>query len=398
MNIGDLTPDPKNARKHNERNIGQIVESLQEVGASRSIVIDENNVILAGNGVTEAAAIAGIENVRIIEADGNEIIAVRRSGLTEEQKKRLALWDNRAAELAEWNLDQLYEDRDLLDGLFTKGEIDELLKGLGDEPQEDPGAQIDKAEELREKWQVESGQLWQLGDHRVICGDCTDAAVVERLMGGEKAQMVFTDPPWNVAIGKDSNPRHRQREGLENDSMSSVDFADFIGKAAVVLARHCEGDVYCVLGASEWPTLDSELRKAGFHWSATIIWVKDIFVLGRSKYHRRYEPIWYGWNKDGKSSFNGRRDLDDVWEIDRPRVSEEHPTMKPVELVQRAIENSSNSGDIVFDPFIGGGSTLVASEQLGRVCFSADIAPKYVAVTLERWSTMTGKTPVLVEA
>lgn len=202
--------------------------------------------------------------------------------------------------------------------------------------------------------------------------------------------MMFTDPPWNVAIGKDSNPRHRQRAGLDNDDLSPQDFRDFLSAFIRAAQPHIDGDIYCVLGASEWPTLDSVLREHGFHWSATVIWVKHQFVLGRAKYHRRYEPIWYGWHVKNKSSFCDARNLDDVWEIPRPTVSAEHPTMKPVALVERAIENSSRRGAIVFEPFSGGGSTIIAAEKTGRICYAIELSPAYVDVAVRRWQEFTG--------
>lgn len=261
----------------------------------------------------------------------------------------------------------------------------------------DDGPQTDVAEELCEKWGVQPGDLWLLGNHRLLCGDATSGGDVARVMGAEKAEMVFTDPPWNVAIGQDSNPRHRQRAGLCNDNLSQDGFEKFLSAFAEHMATYCKGDIYVVLGASEWPTLDVALRENGYKWSATIIWVKDLFVLGRSKYHRRYEPIWYGWHKSCKSSFCDARDLDDVWEIKRPRRSEEHPTMKPVELVARAIQNSSKNGGVVYEPFSGSGTTIIACEQLGRKCCAIEISPAYVAVALQRWADATGKTPVKLE-
>ena len=209
------------------------------------------------------------------------------------------------------------------------------------------------------------GDLWILGDHRLLCGDSTKPEHVARLMEGATARMLFTDPPWNVGIGQDSNPRHRQRPGLQNDSLPPEAFRAFLDGFVGAIKEHVTGDFYCVLGASEWPTLDSALRGHGYHWSATIIWVKDTFVLGRSKYHRRYEPIWFGWHTAGKSSFGDARNLDDVWEVPRPKRSEEHPTMKPVELVIRAIQNSSLAGDLVVDPF-GGSALDQAADLLNR--------------------------------
>jgi DNA modification methylase len=241
------------------------------------------------------------------------------------------------------------------------------------------------------------GEIWKLGEHRLICADSTKAETYEKLMLNEKAEMMFTDPPWNVAIGKDSNPRHRQREGLQNDDLSPEEFSKFLRDFATQAIKHIEGDVYCVLGASEWPNLDLNLREVGFHWSATIIWVKDMFVLGRSKYHRRYEPIWYGWNKKGKSSFQGSRTLDDVWEIKRPKRSEEHPTMKPVELMQKAIENSSSYGGIILEPFAGSGSTLLAAQTLGRKCYAIELEPLYCDVIIKRWQNLTGQEAERVE-
>lgn len=216
----------------------------------------------------------------------------------------------------------------------------------------------------------------------------------QEVNGGGKINMVFTDPPWNVAIGLDSNPRHRQREGLKNDSMSSEDFYAFLQKFSSALIGFNRGDFYCVLGASEWGNLDRSLRSTGYHWSATIIWVKDIFVLGRSKYHRRYEPIWYGWHEKSKSSYNGARDLDDVWEIKRPRVSEEHPTMKPIKLCARAIQNSSMDEDTVFDGFAGGGSTMMACEQMNRNFAGIELDPQYVDVCCRRYRNATSIEPV----
>lgn len=239
------------------------------------------------------------------------------------------------------------------------------------------------------------GKLVVKSKHRVMCGDSTKAEDVDRLMAGKTAIMMFTDPPWNVAIGEDSNPRHRQRTGLKNDNLSAEDFRSFLDSFIGVIKHHVSGDVYCVLGSSEWPTLDLAMRKQGYHWSATVIWVKDIFVLGRSKYHRRYEPIWYGWHEKGKSSFGTDRALDDVWEIPRPKRSEEHPTMKPVELVINAIRNSSRVGDVVVDVFGGSGTTLIASEQLDRAAFLMEISQSYCDVIVQRWQKFTGQETML---
>lgn len=238
------------------------------------------------------------------------------------------------------------------------------------------------------------GDLWICGKHRVYCGDSTNAGDVAALMQGEKAAMCFTDPPWNVAIGLSSNPKHRQREGMLNDNMPEAEFEKFVSGFARQLVDNVEGDLYCVLGASECPTLDKCLRAVGYHWSATIIWAKDTFVLGRSKYHRRYEPIWYGWHNSGKSSFCNRRDLDDVWEVPRPKRSKEHPTMKPVDLVRKAIANSSTVGDLVLDLFGGSGTTMIAAEYEERRAAMLELNPKYVDVIVRRYIQTTGRRDV----
>lgn len=201
--LADLTPDPQNARKHNPRNIGQVQSSLQKYGAARSIVIDENNQIIAGHGVVEAAGLAGIERVQVVEADGETIIAVRRTGLTKKQKIELGIADNRGAELAEWDTDVLkgWAGSDIdLKQFWNKAEWEQLVPPTAGNDAADPGAQVDKAAELQAKWGTALGQLWAIGRHRLLVGDCTVAGNVARLMGGEKASATITDPPYNVSI------------------------------------------------------------------------------------------------------------------------------------------------------------------------------------------------------
>ena len=390
--ISELIPYVANPRQITEKQSKDLKVSLDKFGLADPIIINTTNEIIGGHKRTEI-----MERLMSVAPDYEVDVRVPDRELTIDESRELNVRLNKNS--GEWDFDILannFDLDDLLEWGFEKSELD-LDLWVSEEPAADPGAQIDRAEELREIWGVETGQLWQLGEHRLICGDCTDKAVVDRVMGGDKARMMFTDPPWNVAIGKDSNPRHRQREGLQNDDMSSDEFSEFVSRFVSAFAANVVGDVYCVLGASEWPTLDLRMREGGFHWSATIIWVKDIFVLGRSKYHRRYEPIWYGWHESGKSSFNDARDLDDVWEIKRPKRSEEHPTMKPIELVERAITNSSSIGDVVFEPFSGSGTDIIACERLNRKCRAIEISEGYVGAAIQRWVDMTGGEPVLLE-
>jgi DNA modification methylase len=393
VDLKDLKPDSRNANKGTERGRRMVEKSLRNYGAGRSILLDRNGAIIAGNKTAEGAAAIGLTDVVVVESDGTRLVAVKRTDIDLDSKagRELAIADNRAGELGlEWDPAVLKGLDAELTEFWNDSELDHLMDGMAGFGQDAaaPDPQLDRAEELAALWGPKPGQTWLIGAHRLFCGDSTDPAAWRALMGNATAQMAFTDPPWNVGIGGDNNPRHRQRKGLANDALSAEDFAKFIGGFAGNLGNHLVGDLYCVLGASEWPTLDTQLRGAGFHWSATIIWVKDLFVLGRSKYHRRYEPIWYGWHSKSKSSFCGSRDLDDVWEIPRPRISDEHPTMKPIELVARAIRNSSERAGIVVDPFCGSGTTMVAAQTLGRSCYAIELEPKYVAVALQRLADM----------
>lgn len=234
------------------------------------------------------------------------------------------------------------------------------------------------------------GDIWQLGEHRLVCGDALDARVHDDVLQDESPRMVWTDPPWNVALGKHDNPKHKRR-AIANDDMPAGEFAKFLAAAVQAMVFDLSGDIYVVMSAKEWPAIDAALRAADMHWSATIAWIKDQFVMGRGNYHRRLEPIWYGWKEGERSSFCGARDLDDVWECPRPKASAEHPTMKPTELVARALLNSSKKGDVVFDPFAGAGSLILAAEQTGRRGRSIELDPGYCDVIVKRWEALTGK-------
>lgn len=368
-----------------------VKRSLEAFGQRKPIVARRSDsVVIAGNHTLQAAQALGWSEIAVVWVDDDDTTS-----------KAFALADNRTAELGN------YDEVALADLIGQVGSVDpDLLVASGWDLQsvQDLISRIEPSKQLVNPEETDSqppkvaksvlGDIWILGKHRVLCGDSTKRESFELLMSGKRATMMFTDPPWNVAIGLDSNPRHRQREGLKNDNLTSEQFSNFLKSFASHAIDFVDGDIYCVLGASEWPNLDSALRSVGFHWSATVIWVKDLFVLGRSKFHRRYEPIWYGWSKDGKSSFEGARNLDDVWEIPRPRRSEEHPTMKPIELMKRAIEASSAINKIVLEPFGGSGSTLLAAESTGRICYSIELEPVFVDVICRRFQEVTGIVPV----
>lgn len=239
------------------------------------------------------------------------------------------------------------------------------------------------------------GDIWVLGSHRLLCGDSTDSGRALELTGGQQAALCFTDPPWNVAYGTSQHPSWRRRE-IANDNLGDA-FPAFCSAfcGAIQRATQPGSALYLVMSAQEWPTIDSSLREAGFHWSSTIIWAKDSPVLSRKDYHTQYEPIWYGWRGDAPRLHPVTdRCQSDVWEIPRPRRSEEHPTMKPVALVARALQNSSSRGDVVFEPFAGSGTTLIAAEQSGRTCYAVELEPAYVDVICTRWQALTGNSPV----
>lgn len=408
--INDVLPDAQNARHHTPRNIAMIAASLQDVGAARSIVIDEDNHILAGNGTIEAAAQVGIERMQIVDADGDTIIAVRRRNLTPEQKQRLALFDNRTAELAEWDTDVLAallnEDAAILDGMWTDDEIGLLLDSLTPVPE--PGAGGDDFDTTPDAQQtrVQRGDLWQLGNHRLCCGDSTNAADVARLMGGDRCEMVWTDPPYGVAIGDKNKKLNAIRKSksikrnLVNDTLDEPALRALLDAAFAHAARHClAGGAWYVAAPAGPPHVlfGMALKQLGI-WHQTIQWVKNhaTFSPLGVDYHWRAEPIFYGWLPGAGHRYYGGRTQDTVWEIDRPVASPDHPTMKPIALVQRAVENSSQRHDLVYDPFLGSGTTLIAAERTGRRCYGMEIDPPYGDVILRRWEAETGQQAVKV--
>ena len=393
--ISSLLPDPRNARRHTDRNVDLITAALREVGAARSIVVDEDDVILAGNATVTAAAQAGIARVRIVEADGDELIAVRRAGLTPAQKRRLALLDNRAAELAEWDtavLASLSEDTDL-SGLWEEGELADLLAAaeapvalLGD-PEEVPELPTDPV--------TQSGDLSLLGSHRLLCGDATKRDDLDRLMAGERAVCLWTDPPYGVSYTgrtKDAltiaNDDAAGLEGLLRSSFGHV--TDVLVPGAAFYIAHPAGPLSLVFL--------QVVTEVGWKLRQTLVWVKDRLVLGHSDYHYRHEPILYGVlpgggrRGRGAAGWYGDDAQTSVFEIPRPSASPDHPTSKPVALVAAMVGNSTKPKDLVLDPFGGSGSTLIACEQLGRHGRLLELDPRYCDVVVKRWEELSGQT------
>lgn len=371
LSLADLTPDPQNARKHNPRNVGMLVDALHQVGAARSIVVDENGVVLAGNATIEAAAEAGIHRVKTVEADGSEIVAVVRRGLSKDQKTKLALYDNRVAELAEWNPEILSElAPEALEGMFSDKELAEILTQTGIEPK-DAEPQIDKAEELRQKWGTETGQLWVIGNHRLLVGDSTNKSDVGRMCADNKPLLMVTDPPYGLGGYAGRSGKKLAVAGDESDVRPLLES----------LPEAVHRYIW-----TEWSTYPVFLEVLGKPTSL-IVWGKPWFGMGNG-YRRQHEfCLYYG---DFKSTSES-----DLWLIDykseginstwqRTEKHDTHPTQKPLECMARPIRN--HSGD-VYDPFVGSGTTLVAAENLNRKCYAIEISPAYVAVCLERMTT-----------
>lgn len=238
------------------------------------------------------------------------------------------------------------------------------------------------------------GDVWLLGKHRLMCGDSTLIEDVKTLMAGNKVKIAFTDPPWNVDYGADSkHPSWKPRQIL-NDKMTSKQFAEFLYKAFTCQKEVSEAGcmTYIVMSGQEWGNLMNVMTDAGYHWSSTIIWKKDTLVLSRKDYHTQFEPIWYGWSEGSRLCPLSDRKQSDVWDIPRPKRSEEHPTMKPVVLVAKALMNSSHMGDVVLDLFGGSGTTLIAAEQTDRLCNMMELDPKYCDVIVKRFIESTQNT------
>ena len=397
--LADLTPNPRNARRHNPRNVGMLEKALGEVGAARSIVIDEHGVVLAGNATIEAAARAGIEKVQVVDADGETIIAVRRTGLTAKQKTRLALYDNRTAELADWDADVIADllatERELLDGLFADDELAELLDDLGEPETVDAEPQMDRAAELNKKWQVQAGDLWRIGEHRLLCGDSTKREDVERVLAGDVPVLMVTDPPYGVEYDAERRfvvGRQSVKGGavgkVTNDDRSDWREAWALFPGNVLYVWHA--------GVKSFIVADS-LMASGFAPRALIVWAKSsmvplpyginpVQVESLGLYHHQHEPCWYAFRQGASVRWIGDRTQTTLWEIDKPQKSETgHSTQKPLECMARPMRN--HDAPEVYDPFLGSGTTMVACENLQRKCRGIEISPDYCAVILERMAT-----------
>ena len=422
--ISDITPDSKNANKGTQRGRGLLEKSLRQYGAGRSIVVDKGGYVIGGNKTIDVAADLGLP-IRVVETDGEELVVVQRTDLDIDSAagRGLAIADNRASEASlDWDTEMLLElseggNIDLTD-FWKPEELEEMLGEWGDEPATDPGAQIDRADELRQKWGVESGQLWSLGEHRLICGDCTDADVVARLMDGEKAQLGITSPPY--AVGKEYEAgvtfaEHLQLlRGFANRVLQAIEaggfmFINFDEIAAQSHAAPMTGSKrHCIYPISKdyWKIFHEE---RGCDLYAQRVWYKPFNRLQQpfwsyktsTPHPQEWEHIWT-WRLpggDGDKVQDWDISVRAVWDTrnestdDKPLTR--HVAAFPVGIPERAMKAHSSEYDLIYEPFSGSGTTLVVSERLGRKCRAVEIAPGYVGVALERWAQMTGKQPQL---
>jgi DNA modification methylase len=378
-----LIPHARNARTHSEEQVAQIAGSIAEFGFVNPVLVGDDGVIVAGHGRVMAARKLGLSEAPVIVL----------SHLTPTQRRALMIADNQIATNAGWSDEMLAAelaalkdeafDLDLLG--FDDTEIDRLLAGTSDD-----AGDVDEAPEPPADPISRPGDLWICGEHRVLCGDAAVLADAEKVLGGELADMAFTDPPYNVDYANTAKDKLRgKNRPILNDNLGA-DFGALLYDACVNILTLTKGAVYICMSSSELDRLQKAFREAGGKWSTFVIWAKNTFTLGRSDYQRQYEPILYGW-KDGTDHYwCGARDQGDVWFFDKPHKNDLHPTMKPVALVERAIRNSSKSRDIVLDPFGGSGTTMIAAEHAGRRARLIELDPKYVDVIVQRWQTATG--------
>lgn len=375
--VEDLIPYVNNSRKHSDEQVAQISASIKEFGWTNPILIDGTNSIIAGHGRLMAARKLKMDEVPTIELDH----------LTDTQRKALVIADNKLALNADWDntlltieLDELLKDGFALDILgFNADELTALLEpekvdGLTDE---------DAVPELPEEPKSKLGDIYQLGNHRLMCGDSTSIDAVEKLMDGQKSDMVFTDPPYGVdykGIHNDS------RNGLE-DLLRGV-FANYIATSKSGASIYCFHSDRCA-------DVFHKVFREFFHFSSMIIWAKNSLTLSQTDYQSQHEPCLYGWMDNGSHSWYSDRKQTSIWKFDKERVIG-HTTPKPVGLVEKAITNSSKGGDLIIDLFGGSGSTLIASEKISRNARIMELDPKYCDVIVKRWEDFTGKKAVLL--
>ena len=384
---GELAFYARNARTHSEIQVQQIAGSIQEFGFCNPVLIDAANGIIAGHGRVMAAQLLKLESVPCL----------RLSHLTDAQKRAYVLADNRIALSSGWDEEMLANElsdlhADEFDMALLGFDADELA-GLLNLNEEEPSGEIveDEVPEPPVDPITKTGDLWLLGEHRLLCGDSTKLENVDRLMAGAKVAAVVTDPPYGVSyVGKtkDALPVH-------NDGTDTL--LPLLQASLSMAAKQSHPGAIWYVAAPPGPqfyafaTVLTELEV----WRQTLVWAKQSLVMGHSDYHYQHEAIFYGWTPGAAHKAPPDRKQTTLWHYDRPTASREHPTMKPVALFAKMLENSTSVGSQVYEPFCGSGTTLIAAEQLNRKCYGMEISPAYCDVIVKRWENLTGKTAVL---
>lgn len=375
----DLIPYENNARI-NDKAVDIVVNSIKEFNFQNPIIVDKNNVIVCGHTRLLASQKLGLKEVPCIVADD----------LTEEQIKAFRIADNSSAQVAEWDMDKLMAELETIDYDMSKyglaeqmAEIEKIIEE--NKEVEDDDYEMPEDIEIR----IKAGEVWQLGRHRLMCGDSTRHEDVEKLMDGNLADMVVTDPPYNVAYeGKTEDALK-----IENDSMSSDDFLNFLNSAFSCMYKSLkEGGAFYVWFASrEHINFETALKMNDLKVREELIWVKNSMTLGRQDYQWRHEPCLYGWKEGASHNWYNDRSQTTVLEFNKPNRNDIHPTMKPVDLFAYQIKNSSKQGDLVLDLFGGSGTTLIACEQIGRKANIMEFDEKYATAIIDRWEKLTGQ-------
>lgn len=375
--LKNILPYPNNPRK-NDGAVDAVAESIKQCQYITPIVVDEDMVILAGHTRYKALKKLGRTEAEIII----------KEGLTEEQKRKYRLLDNKTGEFADWDNDLLAIE---LEGL----DFDDFDFGF-DLPEEEPEVEEDDAPEIDEEAEpvAKLGDIWQLGRHRLMCGDSTDMEMVEVLMNGNKADLLLTDPPYNVAY----EGKTKDKLTIQNDSMGDESFRQFLVDAFAAANEAMKaGAVFYIWHAdSEGFNFRGACRDVGWVVRQCLIWNKNSMVMGRQDYHWKHEPCLYGWKDGAGHLWASDRKQTTVINWDRPTKADIHPTMKPVGLFDYQIKNNTKGGDIVLDLFNGSGTTIMACEQNGRIAYAMELDPKYVDATIKRWETFTGEKAVLL--
>jgi DNA modification methylase len=372
-NSGQVPNLPKNPRFIKDERFNKLVKSVKDFPKMMElrpivyVTYENENIVIGGNMRLKALIELGFKEVP-------ESYLRDATGLTDDERREFIIKDNIAFGSDDWAL--INADWNAVE-----------LEGWGLEIPDFDGEVLEAEEDDFDTTPPEIpitvlGDLYEIGEHRLLCGDSTCSDTVEKLMNGKKADMVFTDPPYNINYGNIKHPKFKVRE-IENDNMSGADFKDFVQGFVSNIKLFCEGIVYCWSGQGEDGRIMFTVLDENLHHSTTIIWNKDQFTLGRGKYQNKYEPCWFGWVDSGKT-FTEDRTLTNVWDFKRPKKSDLHPTMKPIELCENALNHASKIRDIVLDLFLGSGSTMVASHQLKRKCYGMELDPKYCDVIVNR--------------